>query len=116
MFVTGVIRMRTLETKISLKMKLHKNLKRMIQVKMLRKMREKKKETCTKFKFSEMKQNLDCITGFVDSSPQYNKYYLMPREMKQNMVKEQYQRGIQTKISSFLNTVPIILSTANYTK
>jgi hypothetical protein len=29
----------------------------------------------------------------------------MLREMRQNVAKEQYKRGTQTKISSFLNTV-----------
>jgi hypothetical protein len=35
---------------------------------------EKKEETCVKFRFPEVKQNLDSIIGFVDSNPQYNKY------------------------------------------
>jgi hypothetical protein len=34
----------------------------------------------------------------------------MLREMRQDIVKEQYRRGTQTKISSFLNTVSIIPS------
>jgi hypothetical protein len=37
----------------------------------------------------------------VDADTQYNKYYLMPKEMRQDVVIEQYKRGTQTKISSF---------------
>jgi hypothetical protein len=44
--------------------------------------------------------NLDSIISFVDSSPHYNRYYLMLRELRQNVVKEQYKRGTQVEISS----------------
>jgi hypothetical protein len=67
-------------------------------------------ETCARFKFSEVKQNLDSIISFVDSDRQYNKRYLMLREMGQDVAREQHNRGTQTKIISFLNTVSIILS------
>jgi hypothetical protein len=60
---------------------------------------EKREETRTKFKFSKMKQNVDSIVNFVDSNSQYNEYYLILREMRQDVVKEQNKRGIQTKIS-----------------
>jgi hypothetical protein len=91
MFVTDLIRMRrTSDTKISPKKKLHK-LKRMVQVKRMKKMRRKKKRV--QVKFSEVKQNLDSVISFVDSNPQYNKYYLMMREMRQGIVKEQFKRG-----------------------
>jgi hypothetical protein len=33
---------------------------------------KKKEEMCAKFKFSEVKRNLDSIICFVDSNPQYN--------------------------------------------
>jgi hypothetical protein len=42
---------------------------------------EAKEETCAKFKFSEVKQNLDSVISFVDPNPQHNKYYPMLREM-----------------------------------
>jgi hypothetical protein len=32
---------------------------------------------------------LELIISFVDSNPQYNKYYLMLREMGQDVVKQQ---------------------------
>jgi hypothetical protein len=59
-------------------------LKRTVQAKTLRKMERKKKHV--KFKFSEVEQNLNIIS-FV-SDQQYNKYYLMLREVKQDVVKE----------------------------
>jgi hypothetical protein len=71
---------------------------------------EKKEETCAKLKFLEVKQNLDSIISSVDSNPQYSTYYLKLREIRQDVAKEQYKRGRQTEISSFLNTVTIILS------
>jgi hypothetical protein len=61
---------------------------------------EKKEETCAKLKFSGVKQNFDSIISFVDCNPQYNKYYLMLREMRLDVVKEQYKRGTRSKISS----------------
>jgi hypothetical protein len=51
MFVTGLVRMRASDTKISLKEKLHK-LKRTVQVTRMRKIKRKKRAM---FKFSEMK-------------------------------------------------------------
>jgi hypothetical protein len=36
----------------------------------------------------------------------------MLRDVGQNVVKEEYNRGTQTKIGSFLNMVSIILSTS----
>jgi hypothetical protein len=53
------------------KKKFHNKLKRMVQVKR-----------------SGVKRNLDPIISFLDSNPQYNKYYLMLREMRQDVVKE----------------------------
>jgi hypothetical protein len=70
---------------------------------------EKKEETCENLRFSEVKQNLDPIISFVDSNPQYNKHYLMLTEMKQDVAKEQYNRGTQTEISSIFDTGTIIL-------
>jgi hypothetical protein len=52
-------------------------------------------------KFSGMKRNLDSIISFVDSDPQYNKYYSKLRTMRQDVAKEQHEKGTQTKISSF---------------
>jgi hypothetical protein len=49
---------------------------------------EKKEETYAKFTFSDVKPILDSIISFVISSPQYNKYYLMVREIRQDIVKE----------------------------
>jgi hypothetical protein len=86
MFVTDLTRMRRAsDTKISLKKKLH-TLKRMVQVKRMKKMRGKKKHV--QVKFSEVKQNLNSIISFVNSNQHYNKYYLMMREMRQDTVKE----------------------------
>jgi hypothetical protein len=62
---------------------------------------ERKEETCGKFRFSDVKQNLVSIISFVDCNPQYNKYYLMLKEMRQDVVKEHYKRGTQPKTSSF---------------
>jgi hypothetical protein len=45
---------------------------------------------------------MDSVVSFVGSDSQHNKYYLMLREMRQDVVKEQYKRGTQTKVSSFL--------------
>jgi hypothetical protein len=50
---------------------------------------EKKEEICAKFKFSEVKENLDFSISFVDSNPQDNKYYLMLREVTQDLMEEQ---------------------------
>jgi hypothetical protein len=62
MFVTGLIRTkRTSYTQFSLKKELHNKLKSTVQMKRMRKM-GKKEETYTKFKFSEVKQNLGYIT------------------------------------------------------
>jgi hypothetical protein len=52
----------------------------MVQAKSARKMRRKEKHA--KFKFSEVKQNLNPVISFVDSNPQYDKYYVMLREVK----------------------------------
>jgi hypothetical protein len=96
MFVTGLIRTgRTSDTKISPMKKLHKL--RRVQLKRTR----KKEETCEKFKLSEVKQNLDSIISL---------YYLMLREMKQDVPKEQYKREHKPKYVHFLSTVSIILS------
>jgi nucleoside-triphosphatase THEP1 len=54
----------------------------MIQIERIR--RKKKR---VMFKFSAVKQNLDFIISFVDSNPEYNKYYLMLREMRQHVAK-----------------------------
>jgi hypothetical protein len=94
MFVPGLRRLRRAsDTKISSEKKLH----------MLKRTGEdgKKEETCANFKFSEVKQNLNSIVSFVDSNPQCNEYYLTLVEMRKDVVKEQYKRGTQTKISSF---------------
>jgi hypothetical protein len=111
MFVTGLIKTRrTSDTKISLKKKLHSKLKGTDGLSVEDEEDENKEEKCGKFKFSEVKQNLDPIISFVDFNPQYNKYYLMLREMRQDVVKEQYKRGTQAEISLFSNTGSIILS------
>jgi hypothetical protein len=44
-----------------------------------------------KQQFSEAKQNLDSIISFVGSNPQYNKYYLNFREIRQDTVKRTIQ-------------------------
>jgi hypothetical protein len=36
---------------------------------------------------------LDFINSFMDSNPQYNKYYLMLRGMREDVAKEQYKKG-----------------------
>jgi hypothetical protein len=50
---------------------------------------EKKEYTCEKFKLSEVKQNMDFVISFVDSHPQYIRYYLMLRDVRQDVVTEQ---------------------------
>jgi hypothetical protein len=60
------------------------------------------------FIFSEIKQNLDSVISFVDSNPQYNKYYLILMKMTQDVLKEQY-KDTETKISSYFKTVSVIL-------
>jgi hypothetical protein len=67
---------------------------------------EKKEETCAKFKLSKGKLYLDSVISFVDSNRQYNKHYLMLKEMMQDVVKERYKRETQTKICSFLTYFP----------
>lgn len=57
-----------------------------------------------KFQIFKMKQNLDHIISFVDSNPQHNKYYLMQRKVRQDVVREQYKGGTQTEISSIFST------------
>jgi hypothetical protein len=99
MFVTGLIRTnRTFDIQLSLK----KNTQQAEEDGSSEKDEEdgKKEETCAKFKFFEVKQ-LGYIIIFVDSSPQYNKYCLMLREMRQDVVNECYKMRTQTKISSF---------------
>jgi hypothetical protein len=49
---------------------------------------------------------MDSIISYVDS----NKHYVMLWGMRRDIVKEQYKRGTQIKILSFLNMVLIILS------
>jgi hypothetical protein len=70
------------------------------------------KKKRAKFKFLEVKQNLDSINSFVDPNPQYvyNKYCLQMGEVRQDVTKEQHKRGTYTKYVNFLNTVSIILS------
>jgi hypothetical protein len=58
---------------------------------------EEEEETYAKFKFSEVKQNLDSSINFVDSDPQYNKYYLMLMDVKQDVVKELYKKEHKPK-------------------
>jgi hypothetical protein len=99
MFVAGLIWKRmTSDNKISPKKKLHKP-KRTVQVKRKREMRREKK--CEQsLRFSEVKQNLDSVIGFVGSNPGYNNCCLMLRQMRLDVVKEQDEGGTETKISS----------------
>jgi hypothetical protein len=52
-----------------------------------------------------VKQNLDSIISFVDFNPQYNNYYLMLREMRQDVItEEQKQKDVH-----FLNKISVTL-------
>jgi hypothetical protein len=63
-----------------------------------------------------VKQTLDSSVNFVDYNPQYNKYYLMLREMRQDVVREQYKIGTKTKLNSMAwvrkRTIPTDWATA----
>jgi hypothetical protein len=48
-----------------------------------------------------VKQNWNTIFNFDDSNPQYKKYHLMLKEMRQEVIKEHCKRGTQTNINSF---------------
>jgi hypothetical protein len=72
---------------------------------------ENKIKIFAKLRFSEVKQTLDFIISFTDSNPQYNKYYLMLREMRRDVIKEQHKKVTQNQNKlTFLNAVSIILS------
>jgi hypothetical protein len=51
---------------------------------------------------------MDSVISFVDSNPQHHKCYLILKEIRQDVVEEQYKRGTETKISTYLNTVSVI--------
>jgi hypothetical protein len=92
-FLTGLIRMRrTSDTKITLKKKLHK-LKRIVSNEEDEE-HEKMEETHAKFKFLEMKQSHHQFCGL---HSQYNKYYLMLKEMRQGVVKNSIKEELRQK-------------------
>lgn len=89
-FVTGLTKMRTTsDTKISRQKKLRSKVKRAKQ-------RRRKKLT-----FSEVKQNLYSIVTFVDSNQQYDKYYVILREMRQDVVKKSTKEEHKRKLVHF---------------
>jgi hypothetical protein len=54
---------------------------------------------------SKVRENLDAVINFIDTDPEFQKYYLIIKEMCQEIIKKQYNRAKQSTISTFFKPV-----------
>ncbi|XP_038616448.1 tigger transposable element-derived protein 7 [Tachyglossus aculeatus] len=50
-------------------------------------------QRAAKFKLSKVRENLDCLLDFVDTTLEFQRFYFTLKEMQQEVIKKQFQRG-----------------------
>ncbi|MBZ3869332.1 Tigger transposable element-derived protein 7 [Sciurus carolinensis] len=68
--------------------------------------REGIEKQAAEFKLSAVRESLDYLINFVDSTPEFQKFHFTLKEMQQEVVKKQFHSRIHSRIGSFLRPRP----------